>query len=89
MCHLFFETEYVTLASTRPIIPSEELEASLMEKVMDELVTALTFHILKDQLFVPLWRVFGPSFFSVWYVTLSMEYSPLPMRLTYRPGMAL
>ena len=46
MCHLFFETEYVTLASTRPIIPSEELEASLMDKVMDELVTALTFHIL-------------------------------------------
>lgn len=82
MCHLFFETEYVTLASTRPIIPSEELEASLMEKVMEDLVTALTFHMRKDQLFVPLWSVSGPSFFSVWKVTLSMEYSPLPMRLT-------
>jgi hypothetical protein len=66
MCHLFFETEYVTLASTRPIIPREEFDASLIEKVIEELVTALTFHTLKDQLFVPLWRVFGPSFFSVW-----------------------
>jgi hypothetical protein len=66
MCHLFFETEYVTLASTRPIIPREELDASLIEKVIEELVTALTFQTLKDQLFVPLWRVFGPSFFSVW-----------------------
>jgi len=66
MCHLFFETEYVTLASTRPIIPREEFDASLIEKVIEELVTALTFHILKDQLFVPLCRVFGPSFFSVW-----------------------
>jgi hypothetical protein len=56
----------VTLASTRPIIPREEFDASLIEKVIEELVTALTFHTLKDQLFVPLWRVFGPSFFSVW-----------------------
>ena len=51
---MFFETEYVTLASTRPIIPREEFDASLIEKVIEELVTALTFHTLKDQLFVPL-----------------------------------
>jgi hypothetical protein len=65
ICHVFLDTEYVTLASTRPTMPSEELEASLMEKVIDEFVTALTFHILNDQLLVPLCRVFSPSFFSV------------------------
>jgi hypothetical protein len=53
-----------------------------MEKVMDELDTLLTFQVLYDQLFVPTWSVFGPSFFSVWYVTLSIEYCPFPIRLT-------
>jgi hypothetical protein len=36
-----------------------------MENVMDELVTLETFQFLNDQLLVPLWSVFGPSFFCV------------------------
>ena len=88
MLHLFFETLYVTLASTRPGMPVE-LAGSWIENVIDVLVTLLTFHVLNDQLLVPLCSVFGPSFFSVWYVTLSMVNCPLPIRLTYRPGIAL
>jgi hypothetical protein len=63
-------------------MPSDEFDLSTMEKVMDELVTLETFQFLNDQLLVPLWSVFGPSFFCVVYVTLSIEYVPLPMRLT-------
>lgn len=49
---------------------------------MEELVTLVTFQVLKDQLFVPLWSVLGPSFFSVMYVMLSILYCPFPIRLT-------
>lgn len=56
---------------------------------MDLSVTSVTFHVRNDQLFVPLWSVFGPSLSWVWYVVPSIVKVPFPMRLTYRPGMAL
>jgi hypothetical protein len=37
-----------------------------MEKVIELFVTAVTFQKRYDQLWVPLWRVFGPSLSSVW-----------------------
>jgi hypothetical protein len=60
-----------------------------MEKVIESGEKAVTFQKRYDQLLVPLCSVFSPSFFSVLYVTPSILYCALPMRLAYRPGMAL
>jgi len=67
----------------------DELDSSRIEKVIESLENAVTFQKRNDQLLVPLCSVFWPSFCSVWYATPSMLYVPLPMRLAYRPGMAL
>ena len=58
-------TLYVTLAWTVPIMPSDELDASVMEKVMESADTAATFQVRNDQLLVPLCSVLAPSFCSV------------------------
>ena len=89
MFQVFLVTVYVTLDSTRPSMPFEELEASRMEKVMESAEKAVTLKVRNDQLLVPLCSVLLPSFCSVLYVTPSIVYCPLPMRLAYRPGMAL
>ena len=58
-------TLYVTLASTLPSMPCDELDASWMEKVMESSVKSSTFQVRNDQLLVPLCSVLLPSFFSV------------------------
>jgi hypothetical protein len=88
MFQVLLESVYVTLERTRPGMPLEELAGSSIVKVIEVSDTAVTLNVRKDQLLVPLCRVFAPSFASVTYVTLSMVYLALPMRLTYRPGIA-
>lgn len=63
MCHVFAVSVYVTLASTRPGMPSAKA-ASWYENVMEFLVSAVRFQKWYDQLLVPLWSVLFPSFFS-------------------------
>lgn len=65
ICHVFAVNVYVTLASTRPGMPSAKA-ASWYEKVMEFLVSAVRFQKWYDQLLVPLCSVLGPSFFSRW-----------------------
>lgn len=81
MCHVEPSTLYVTLASTSPGKPFDAPSGSWIEKVMESSVTSVTFHSRYDQLFVPLCRVFPPSFTSSSYVSPSRVNSALPMRL--------
>src|SRR3569833_977311 len=77
-------TLYVTPASPLPGVPFSAPSGSTMPKVMESLVTAVTFQTRLDLLFVPLCRVLLPSFCSVMYVLPSREYMPFPIRPTYR-----
>ena len=63
MCHVPLVTVYVTFPFTWPGMPVESPSLSMSVKVMELLVTAATFQTRYDQLLVPLWRVFWPSFF--------------------------
>jgi hypothetical protein len=65
-------TLYVTVASTAPSIPSDELDESWIEKVMESSVKSSTCQLRNDQLLVPLCSVLPPSFFSVKYVLSPM-----------------
>lgn len=89
MFQVLLDRLYVTLALTRPGIPVDAPAASVREKLIESSDTLLTSHTRYDQLLVPLWRVFRPSFCWVRYVLPSMVNWAFPILFAYRPGMEL